>query len=76
MTKSNDKKSAVVTGGAGFIGSHICDYLLEKEFRVICIDNLITGSLANIEHINSKDFVFINHDITEFIKVDEDVDYI
>jgi len=49
---------------------------LEKDFRVICIDDLITGSLANIEHITTKDFIFINHDITEYIKVDEDIDYI
>lgn len=49
---------------------------MDREFRVICIDDLITGSLKNLKHINSGDFIFINHDITEFIKVDEDVDYI
>ncbi|MCG9479554.1 MAG: SDR family oxidoreductase [Actinomycetia bacterium] len=70
------KKTALVTGGAGFIGSHICDYLLERDFRVICMDNLITGSLENIEHIRREDFLFINHDITEFIDIKEDIDLI
>ncbi|MFO7624505.1 MAG: GDP-mannose 4,6-dehydratase [Anaerolineales bacterium] len=59
-----NKKTALVTGGAGFIGSHLCDYLLERDFRVICMDNLITGSLKNIEHIRSGDFDYINHNIT------------
>jgi dTDP-glucose 4,6-dehydratase len=58
------KKTALVTGGAGFIGSHICDYLVEKDFKVICVDNLITGSLKNIEHITSSQFVYLNYDIT------------
>ncbi len=70
------KKTAIVTGGAGFIGSNLCDYLLTKEYRVICIDDLITGSLENIEHINSGDFEFINHDITEYIEIKEKVDYV
>jgi dTDP-glucose 4,6-dehydratase len=70
------KKTALVTGGAGFIGSHICDYLLEKDFRVLCMDNLITGSLENIEHIREGDFIYLNHDITEFIDIKENVDYI
>jgi dTDP-glucose 4,6-dehydratase len=72
----NDKKTALVTGGAGFIGSHLCDYLLNKGFKVICMDNLITGSLRNIEHINTGDFDFINHDITDEIKIDCGIDYI
>ncbi|MBM3701977.1 MAG: SDR family oxidoreductase [Actinobacteria bacterium] len=76
MTELTTKKTAAVTGGAGFIGSHICDYLLNKRFRVICIDDLITGSLKNLAHIDSEDFKFINHDITEYIKIDEKVDYI
>ena len=70
------KKTVIVTGGAGFIGSNLCDYLLAKEYRVICIDDLITGSLENIEHINSGDFEFINHDITEYIEIKEKVDYV
>lgn len=72
----NDKKTAVVTGGAGFIGSHLCDRLLEEGFKVICLDNLITGSLENIEHIKSKDFIFLNHNITNYIDINEEVDCI
>ena len=70
------KKTALVTGGAGFIGSHICDYLLEKDFKVICMDNLITGSLQNIEHIRTGDFDFINHNITDEITINCDIDFI
>jgi dTDP-glucose 4,6-dehydratase len=70
------KKTALVTGGAGFIGSHICDYLMEKNLRVICMDNLITGSLKNIEHIKSGDFIFLNHDITQYIDIKDSIDYI
>jgi len=72
----NDKKVVLVTGGAGFIGSHICDYLLEKDFKVICIDNLITGSLKNIEHIRTGNFEFINHNITEDIILNCNIDYV
>jgi dTDP-glucose 4,6-dehydratase len=72
----NDKKTAIVTGGAGFIGSHFCDYLLNKEFKVICMDNLITGSLQNIEHIRIGDFEFINHDITKDIIINSNIDYV
>ncbi len=58
--------AAVVSGGAGFLGSHLCDFLLEKGHRVICIDNLDTGSLQNIEHLKQgEDFLFLNHDVTE-----------
>ena len=52
-------------GGAGFVGSHLCDALLEKGNKVICIDNLDTGSLQNIEHITNPDFTFLPQDITE-----------
>jgi dTDP-glucose 4,6-dehydratase len=68
--------TCVVTGGAGFLGSHLCDFLLERGHRVICMDNLDTGSLQNIEHIRSKDFAFINQDLTQFVRVDEDVDFV
>ena len=58
--------TAVVSGGAGFLGSHLCDFLLAKGHRVICIDNLDTGSLQNIEHLrNGDDFLFVSHDVTE-----------
>ncbi|MCL5069984.1 MAG: SDR family oxidoreductase [Actinobacteria bacterium] len=73
---TDPKKIALVTGGAGFIGSHICDYLLDKNFKVICMDNLITGSLQNIEHIRTGDFDFINHNITDEIIVNCGIDYI
>jgi dTDP-glucose 4,6-dehydratase len=68
--------TAVVTGGAGFLGSHLCDYLLAQGHRVLCLDNLDTGSLQNVEHIRDPMFTFVNHDVTEFIEVDEPVDMI
>jgi dTDP-glucose 4,6-dehydratase len=69
--------TAIVTGGAGFLGSHLCDYLLERGHRVVCVDNLDTGSLQNVEHIeNSKDFVFVNHDLTEPFFIEEPVDLV
>ena len=57
--------TCIVTGGAGFLGSHMCEHLLERGHRVICIDNLDTGSLQNIEHIRSNAFEFVQHDLTE-----------
>ena len=69
--------TAVVSGGAGFLGSHLCDHLLEKGHRVICLDNLDTGSLQNIEHLgNSDEFLFSNHDVTEPYFIEERVDYV
>ena len=67
----------VVTGGAGFLGSHLCDLLLSKGHSVICLDNLITGNIANIEHLAGKEgFKFIKHDITEYIYLPGPVDFI
>jgi len=66
----------LVTGGAGFLGSHLCDYLLNKGHQVICMDNLITGSLANIKHIRNDRFTFIEHNVTKFIDIDGPLDYI
>lgn len=66
----------VVTGGAGFVGSHLCDALLDKGSKVICIDNLDTGSLQNIEHIQSPDFRFVNQDITERVEIEGEVDFV
>src|SRR5207244_6346966 len=68
--------SAVVTGGAGFLGSHLCDHLIARDFRVICIDNLETSTLRNIQHIRGDDFVFLNHDVIEHIEIDEPVDFV
>ena len=66
----------LVTGGAGFLGSHLCEYLLDKGHEVICMDNLITGSKQNISEIKSGNFQFINHNVSEFIRLDSDLDYI
>ena len=68
--------TALVTGGAGFLGSHLCDYLLDRGLRVICVDNLLSGSLANIEHIDDKDFQFVPHDVTEPYFTDEPLDFV
>ncbi len=70
-------KTAIITGGAGFLGSHLCDKLLQEGIDVICIDNLLTGSLDNIEHLfENPKFKFIKHDVTNFIHVPGKVDYI
>jgi dTDP-glucose 4,6-dehydratase len=68
--------TCLVTGGAGFLGSHLCEYLLGRDHRVICIDNLETGSLQNIEHIRDPAFEFRNVDITTKVDVPEDVDFV
>jgi dTDP-glucose 4,6-dehydratase len=69
--------TAVVSGGAGFLGSHLCDHLLEKGHRVICVDNLDTGSLQNIEHLrNGEDFLFVNHDVTAPFFINEGIDFV
>ncbi len=72
----NTKEWVLITGGAGFIGSHLADYLLEKGYSVICMDNLLTGDITNISHIYNKDFLFIKHDVTQFIYVDKPLRYI
>ena len=68
--------TSVVTGGAGFLGSHLCEYLLEKGHRVICLDNLDTGSLQNIEHLRDEVFEFRNVDCVDHLEVTELVDYV
>lgn len=67
----------IVTGGAGFIGSHLCEFLLENNHDVVCIDNLITGNHENIKHLEGRsDFVFMNQDITHDFSFDDEVNYI
>jgi dTDP-glucose 4,6-dehydratase len=68
--------TCLVTGGAGFLGSHLCDELLRRGHRVICVDNFETGSLGNIEHIRSDDFVNLNLDIIEPYFVEEPIDFV
>ncbi|HZC30886.1 MAG TPA: SDR family NAD(P)-dependent oxidoreductase, partial [Gaiellaceae bacterium] len=68
--------TAVVTGGAGFLGSHLCDHLVNDGVRVICVDNLETGSLQNVEHLRGDSFVFMNHDLTRHLEIGEPVDFV
>jgi dTDP-glucose 4,6-dehydratase len=68
--------TSVVTGGAGFLGSHLCEHLLGEGHRVICVDNLDTGTLANVEHIRDDAFVFLHHDVTEHIAIEGNVDFV
>ena len=69
--------TSVVTGGAGFLGSHLTDRLLAEGHRVIAIDDLITGNVANIEHLaGNKNYKFINHDVTNYIFIPGDVHYV
>lgn len=66
----------LITGGAGFLGSHLCDYFLERDHEIICMDNLLTGDLNNLKHINTNKFHFINHNITKYIDIKGPLDYI
>jgi dTDP-glucose 4,6-dehydratase len=68
--------TSVVTGGAGFLGSHLCDRLLAEGHRVICVDNLDTGTLENIEHIRDEAFSFVQHDMIEHLEIAERVDFV
>ena len=70
-------KRILITGSAGFLGSHLCDYFIDKNFEVIGMDNLITGKIENLEHLlHHPNFTFINHDVTDYISVEGDLDYI
>jgi dTDP-glucose 4,6-dehydratase len=71
------KARAVVTGGAGFLGSHLCERLLEEGMDVVCIDNLLTGSVSNIEHLFGRDgFVFVRYDVTDYLHVPGEVNFV
>ena len=70
-------KKILITGGAGFIGSHLCEFFLDKGFKVIAMDNLITGDIKNIEHLRSNsNFIFMNHDVSKHIAISKDIDYV
>ncbi|MDX2360045.1 MAG: SDR family oxidoreductase [Crocinitomicaceae bacterium] len=72
-----DRKRILITGAAGFLGSHLCDFYIKKDFHVIAMDNLITGRLENIEHLFPlENFEFHNHDVSKFIYVSGELDYI
>jgi len=71
------QKRVLITGAAGFLGSHLCDRFLKEGMQVVAMDNLITGSLSNIEHLfKEKDFEFYNHDVSKFVHVPGEIDYI
>jgi dTDP-glucose 4,6-dehydratase len=71
-----DKPRVVITGAAGFIGSHLAELLLDRGYSVVGIDNLLTGDTANIAHLANRDFLFIKHDVTNYIYVDGPVDFV
>jgi dTDP-glucose 4,6-dehydratase len=66
----------LITGGAGFIGSHLCDFLLERDHHVIAVDNLLTGKVENVSHIRSPNFIFVHYDVTNYLFVDGELDYV
>jgi dTDP-glucose 4,6-dehydratase len=67
----------LITGAAGFLGSHLCDKFISKDFEVLAMDNLITGNLQNIDqHLNDPKFSFLNHDVSNYINIDGNLDYI
>ena len=68
--------TSVVTGGAGFLGSHLCEFLATEGHRVICVDNLDSGTLENIAHLRGDHFQFIYHDVVDPIHVDGPVDFV
>ena len=71
------KKRVLITGGAGFLGSHLCDRFIKEGYSVIAMDNLITGDLRNIEHLfKLADFEFYHHDVSKFVHVPGQLDYI
>src|SRR5215831_4719702 len=76
MPTKGSKRRVVITGAAGFIGSHLAETLLDQGYAVIGIDNLLTGDTANISHLQNRDFTFIKHDVTNYIFIDGRVDFV
>jgi dTDP-glucose 4,6-dehydratase len=77
VAEAGRKPRALVTGGAGFIGSHLCERLLSEGYRVLCLDNLITGSLENVVHLkNEADFEYLDHDVSTYINISGELDEI
>ncbi|WP_400192030.1 UDP-glucuronic acid decarboxylase family protein [Hymenobacter sp. B81] len=77
MAHRSEKKRVLITGGAGFLGSHLCDRFLAEGYHVMAMDNLVTGNLANIEHLfGKKDFEFYHHDVSKYVHVPGELDYI
>jgi dTDP-glucose 4,6-dehydratase len=70
------KKKVLITGAAGFIGSHLCEALLDRGMSVVGVDNLITGDVANIEHLTGRDFVFVKHNVTSYVALEGPLDYV
>ena len=70
------KQRVVITGAAGFIGSHLSEALLDRGYQVVGVDNLLTGDAANISHLASRDFTFLKHDVTNYINIDGPVDFV
>jgi UDP-glucuronate decarboxylase len=76
MNKTSDNKTILVTGGAGFLGSHLCDSLISSRNRVLCLDNFHTGDKKNITHLLDKNFQLIEHDVINKININENIDQI
>jgi dTDP-glucose 4,6-dehydratase len=74
--RAGRRKRVLITGGAGFIGSHLCEHFLDKGFEVVCVDNLLTGATTNISHIRDPRFSYIHLDVSNYILVDGPIDYI
>ena len=70
------KKRVVITGAAGFIGSHLAETLLDRDYTVVGIDNLLTGNIDTIAHLTGRAFMFVKHDVTHYIYVDGPVDLV
>ena len=69
-------KRILITGGAGFLGSHLCEHFLNHGFSVVCMDNLLTGNIDNIAHLHADGFSFIHHDVTNYVYLAGGLDYI